>query len=116
MLTISDVVRLTGRDRKTVADWIRAGDRYPNVVQEQTGRVLRRRTPSGRRRTPSSMSTRRYTEDHADGPLTLGAAPLPANPTTPRDAHAPPGAIPLHRTATSHRVSRSGWRADAFDE
>jgi hypothetical protein len=38
MLTISEIVSLTGRDRKTVSDWIRAGNRYPNAVQDPTGR------------------------------------------------------------------------------
>jgi hypothetical protein len=38
MLTISEIVGLTGRDRKTVSEWVRAGDRYPNAVQEQAGR------------------------------------------------------------------------------
>jgi hypothetical protein len=38
MLTISEIVDLTGRDRKTVSEWVRTGDRYPKAVQEQSGR------------------------------------------------------------------------------
>ena len=38
MLTIREIVRLTGRDRGTDSGWIRAGDRDPNAVQGQTGR------------------------------------------------------------------------------
>ena len=37
LLTIREIVTLTGRDRKTVSDWIRAGVRYPNAVQDPTG-------------------------------------------------------------------------------
>ena len=38
VLTIRPIVDLTGRDRKTVAEWIRAGVRYPDTVQDRTGR------------------------------------------------------------------------------
>jgi hypothetical protein len=38
LLTIRQIVDLTGRDRKTVSEWIRAAVRYPNAVQDQTGR------------------------------------------------------------------------------
>src|SRR3954454_22816437 len=44
-----------------------------------------------------------HTENHADGPLTLGAAPLPPNPTTPRDAHGEPVLVTEVRVRDARR-------------
>src|SRR3954447_2288331 len=45
-----------------------------------------------------------HTEDHAGGPLRLGAAPSPPNPTTPRDAHRAEG----RASANGHKLARDG--------